>query len=40
LYSLFRDPLVVPTYDEDHSEDEDCWVTLGQADDDLLAQGL
>ena len=29
---VFRDPLAVSIYDEDHSIDEDRWITVGQAD--------
>ena len=29
--SIFRDPLALTIFDEDHSDDEDRWVTLGQA---------
>lgn len=28
---VFRDPLAVSIYDEGHSEDEERWITLGQA---------
>lgn len=34
--TVFRDPLAVSIYDEDHSEDEERWITLGQADNDFL----
>ncbi|MCK9991938.1 MAG: uncharacterized protein Dbin4_00458 [Alphaproteobacteria bacterium] len=27
---VFRDPLALTIFDEDHSEGEDRWVTLGQ----------
>lgn len=29
--TVFTDPLAVTIYDEDHSESEERWVTLGQA---------
>ena len=29
--SVLRDPLALTVYDEDHSDEEDRWVTLGQA---------
>jgi uncharacterized protein len=34
--SVFRDPLTVTVYDEEHSEVEERWVTLGQAEDGKL----
>jgi len=34
--TVFRDALAVSIYDEDHSESEDRWVTLGQADNGRL----
>ena len=34
--TVFRDPLALSIYDEGHSEDEERWITLGQADNDLL----
>jgi hypothetical protein len=34
--TVFRDPLHVAVYDDDHSEDEDRRVTLGQAEDGSL----
>lgn len=30
--TVFRDPLAITIYDEDHSEDEDRWVTLGHSE--------
>jgi uncharacterized DUF497 family protein len=30
--AVFRDPLAVSIYDEDHSTDEDRWLTVGQTD--------
>ncbi len=30
--ALFRDPLALSRYDEEHSETEERWVTLGQAE--------
>ena len=27
---VFRDPMAVSVYDEDHSLDEDRWLTIGQ----------
>ena len=30
--TLFRDPLAITIFDEGHSEDEERWVTLGQAE--------
>ena len=29
--SVFRDPLALTIFDDDHSDDEDRWVTLGLA---------
>ncbi len=29
--AVFRDPLAVSIYDEDHSIDEDRWLTIGQS---------
>lgn len=29
---VFRDPLALSIYDDDHSEDEKRWVTLGRAE--------
>lgn len=29
--SVFRDPLAVTIFDEEHSDDEERWVTLGRA---------
>ncbi len=29
--SVFGDPLALTIYDDDHSDDEDRWVTLGRA---------
>jgi uncharacterized DUF497 family protein len=29
--SVFRDPLAVTIFDDEHSDDEDRWVTLGRA---------
>ncbi len=34
--TVFRDKLAVSIYDEDHSEDEERWITLGQAENDQL----
>lgn len=34
--TVFRDKLAVSIYDEEHSEDEDRWITLGQADNGAL----
>lgn len=34
--TVFRDNLAVSIYDEDHSEDEERWVTLGQAENGAL----
>lgn len=31
--TVFRDPLAVTIFDDDHSDDEDRWVTLGHAED-------
>ena len=28
--AVFRDPLALSIYDDEHSEDEECWVTLGR----------
>lgn len=30
--TVFRDKLAVSIYDEDHSENEERWITLGQAE--------
>ena len=30
--SIFRDPLALTVYDNEHSEAEERWVTLGQAE--------
>jgi uncharacterized DUF497 family protein len=29
--TVLRDPLAITIYDTEHSEDEDRWITLGQA---------
>lgn len=29
--SVFRDPLAVTIYDDEHSDEEDRWITLGRA---------
>ena len=29
--AVFRDPLALTTYDDEHSETEERWVTLGRA---------
>jgi uncharacterized protein len=34
--SVFNDPLSVTIFDEEHSDDEDRWVTLGRALNDTL----
>ena len=34
--TVFRDPLAVSIYDEDHSENEERWITLGQAENGSL----
>ena len=34
--TVFRDPLALSVYDEDHSEQEERWITLGQAENDTL----
>ena len=34
--TVFRDPLQVSVYDEDHSESEERWVTLGEAENGKL----
>jgi uncharacterized DUF497 family protein len=34
--TVFRDRLALSIYDEDHSDDEDRWVTLGQAENGAL----
>ena len=34
--TVFRDPLHLAVYDEDHSESEERWVTLGQAENGKL----
>ena len=34
--TLTRDPLHLAVYDEDHSESEERWVTLGQAENGKL----
>lgn len=30
--TVFRDPLAITIFDDEHSDDEDRWVTLGQAE--------
>jgi uncharacterized DUF497 family protein len=30
--TIFRDPAMVSVFDEEHSEDEERWVTLGKSD--------
>lgn len=30
--TVFRDPLALTVYDEEHSENEERWATLGQAE--------
>jgi hypothetical protein len=30
--SVFRDPLALTTFDDEHSEDEERWVTLGRTE--------
>lgn len=34
--TVFRDPLALTIFDEEHSEDEERWVTLGQAENGQL----
>lgn len=34
--SVFRDPHHLSFYDDEHSEDEDRWITLGIGDDEAL----
>jgi len=34
--TVFQDPLTISRYDEDHSEGEERWVTLGLAEDGAL----
>lgn len=34
--SVFNDPLALTIYDDDHSDDEDRWVTLGRAQDGVV----
>jgi uncharacterized DUF497 family protein len=35
--TIFRDPLMVTVFDEEHSLDEERWITIGRADEgDLL----
>ena len=34
--TVFRDALAISIYDEDHSETEERWVTLGQAENGQL----
>jgi uncharacterized DUF497 family protein len=34
--TVFGDPLALSRYDEQHSEDEERWVTLGQAENATL----
>jgi len=29
--SVFKDPMALTVFDEDHSSDEDRWITLGSA---------
>jgi len=34
--TVFRDPLALSRFDDEHSETEERWVTLGQADNSKL----
>ena len=34
--TVFKDPLAVSIYDEDHSDQEERWITLGKADNGQL----
>jgi uncharacterized protein len=34
--TVFGDPLALSVYDEDHSEQEERWITLGQAENGAL----
>ncbi len=34
--TVFKDPLALSLFDEDHSETQERWVTLGQAENDKL----
>lgn len=34
--TVFRDPLALTIYDDEHSENEERWVTLGQAENGQL----
>ena len=34
--TVFRDPLALSRFDEDHSHDEERWITLGQTDNNVL----
>jgi uncharacterized DUF497 family protein len=34
--SVFKDPLSVTIFDEDHSDNEDRWVTLGRAENGIV----
>lgn len=33
---MFRDPLTISIPDEEHSETEECWITMGQAENSKL----
>jgi len=33
---IFRDPFAISIYDAEHSEDEDRWVTIGAAENEVL----
>lgn len=34
--SVFRDPLAISVFDEDHDEEEERWITLGKTTDGTL----
>jgi len=34
--TVFRDPLAVSIYDEDHRDQEERWITLGKTDNEQL----
>ena len=38
--TIFRDPNQISVYDEDHSESEDRWATIGMDSSGTLQQGV
>jgi len=33
---IFRDPFAISIYDDEHSEEEDRWITIGAAENEVL----